>query len=294
MTALDRRLHAFRPDLADSALDGQVSATRFVAPTPATVVQGVADLRQAPDDEAPLDSQLLFGEGVDCFERAEGWAWVQSRSDGYVGYVRAEALRDGTVDPDHRVIELGSFRYPEPDLKTPPLDRLSFGSRVRVVANRGAFAELAGGGWVYRRHLVALGDDTGREPDYVATALRFLGLPYLWGGRSSLGLDCSALVQFALDHAGLPCARDSDQQAATLGSIVERPRDNENALPLLERGDLAYMPGHVVIGLGDGEVVNANAHAMLVSVEPLEDVCRRVAEESGRPLEQAIDVVRRP
>ena len=286
MSTLDRRLHAFRPDLADVALDGRVEAARFVAPSPAVVTRGVADLRRAPASDAPLDSQLLFGEAVACFEQADGWAWVQSRVDGYVGYVELAALSSDLFEPDHRVAVLASHLYPKPDLKVPPRDRLSFGARLRVLGERNGFVEVAGGGWVYARHLTPL---DRHEPDYVATALRFLGLPYLWGGRSSLGLDCSALVQLALDHAGLPCPRDSDQQAAAVGSVVER----DGGLPALERGDLAYMPGHVVIGLGGGQVVNANAHAMLVSVEPLAEVCARVAEESGRALEDSIDAVRR-
>lgn len=287
MTALDPRLHAFRPDLADAGLDGRVEAASFVESRPAVVARGVADLRRAPRDDAPLDSQLLYGEPLACFERHAGWAWVQSGTDGYVGYVKADALAAPGEAADHRLDELLSYRYPEPDLKAPPLDRLTIGATARVTGRRGAFAELAGGGWVVARHLVPLDQ---REPDIVASALRFLGLPYLWGGRSSLGLDCSALVQLALALAGRACRRDSDQQAATLGEPVRRG----GFPPALERGDLAFMPGHVVIALGDGQVLNANAHHMLVSVEPLEAVRGRVAEESGRPLDETIDVVRRP
>jgi cell wall-associated NlpC family hydrolase len=290
MTAFDPRLHAFRTDLADVALDGLVEAGRFVAPQPATVRVGVADLRKAPRDDAPLDSQLLFGEPVACFERSGGWAWVQSGIDGYVGYVRSVDLGPAPAagaEPDHRVAELGTFLYPEPRLKAPRLDRLSLGALVRVGESRGTFVEVPGAGWVVSRHLAPRGQ---RAPDYVATALRFLGLPYLWGGRSSLGLDCSALVQLALAHAGVPCPRDSDHQAAGLGRAVERP----GRPPALERGDLVYMPGHVVIALDRETVVNANAFHMLVSVEPLAAVCARIAAESGRPLKDTIDAIRRP
>ena len=282
MATLDSRAHAYRKDLADQALQGQVEAARFVEGRPAVLRRGVADLRRKPSETAGLDSQLLFGEALRCFEERDGWAWVQSATDGYVGYVRADDLAFGAQETaSHRVAVLATHLYPEPDLKAPALDGLTLGARVAVRAERNGFSEVAGG-WAVSRHLWPL---ERREPDYVQTALAFLGLPYLWGGRSSFGLDCSALVQLALDQAGIPCMRDSDQQAASIGAAVAEgaPR----------RGDLIYMPGHVVIALDETQVVNANAHHMMVSVEPLADVVGRVAEESGRPPEQAIDVIRR-
>ena len=253
----------------------------------ARVVAALADLRRQPHDHAPLDTQLLFGEPVTCLEQAEAWACVRCETDGYIGWVRLDALGGGDLEASHRVAALATFRYLEPDLKAPVLDRLSFGSRVRLTGTVGAFGEVEGGGWVVARHVV---EANAVEPDYVATALRFLGLPYLWGGRSSLGLDCSALVQLALAHAGLPAPRDSHQQADAIGEVVWQGGAAHRPL----RGDLIFMPGHVVIALDETHVVNATAHPMLVVTEPLADVCARVAEETGRPLDRAIDVVRRP
>lgn len=283
MDALDPREHAFRRDLADAALEGRVEAARFVEGRPAAVRRGLADLKRAPRDDAPLDSQLLFGERLRCFEKAAGWAWVQAEGDGYVGYVRSEALGPAPAEPpSHRVGVPATHLYPEPDLKAPALDVATMGARARVVGTRGAFSETAEG-WLVSGHLRPL-DDVA--PDHVETALGFRGLPYLWGGRSAFGLDCSALVQLALDQAGLACKRDSDQQAESLGTRVD---DGETP----RHGDLIYMPGHVVIALDETLVVNANAHHMLVSVEPLADVLERVAAECGRPPAESVDAVRR-
>ncbi len=280
MTKLDPRLHAYRPDLAAEHLKGRVGAARFVAGERRQVAHGIADLRRGPAADTALDSQLLGGEIVTLYHQADGWAWVQNLTDGYVGYVPLQALSAEVRQPSHAVKVLGSFVYPEPDLKAPALDSLPMTGAVAVVRETDQFSELAGGGWVYRRHLAPL-DEVA--PDYVATALQFLGVPYLWGGRSSLGLDCSALVQIALNRAGLPCPRDSDMQAESLGEA--RPLDAEP-----ERGDLIYLPDHVAIALDDWRVVHANALDMLVAIEPLADLVARVKQESGR----GITAVRRP
>ncbi|HMA14439.1 MAG: C40 family peptidase [Bacteroidota bacterium] len=274
MTTLDRFLNAYRDDLADVRLKDEVAAPRYVEGRPAGVLRGVADLRRQPSRTAPLDTQLLHGEAVSVFEEKDGWAWVQNATDGYVGYVESAAL--GTPPPaaTHRLRALRSFLFPEPNLKAPPLDCLSIASRVCVVATEGAYSRLAGGGWLYSRHLQPIGE---RSPDFVATALEFLGTPYYWGGRSSIGLDCSTLVQLSLACAGVDVLRDSYQQATTVGEAL-------NGLPgevALERGDLVYSPGHVAIMLDEAHVVHANGFTMSVAIEPLAALDRRVLNETG-------------
>jgi cell wall-associated NlpC family hydrolase len=205
---------------------------------------------------------------------------VQNGADGYVGYVAESALHDPAPagDPSHTLKVLRSFVYPEPNLKTPPIETLSFMSPLRVVGARAGYSEIAlaaaGGGWVYTAHLTQM-DET--ERDFVASAHLFLGVPYLWGGRSSLGLDCSALVQLVLARAGLPCPRDSGVQAREIGEPVAW-RAGETRL---QRGDLVFFPGHCAIALDDTRVLHSNAGAMLTAVEPLADVVRRVEAESG-------------
>ncbi len=277
MTDLDPRLNAYRPDLADAALEGRVAAARFTAGRAARVARGVAALRRHPDAEAPLDTQLLSDEAVTVFDEADGWAWVQNRTDGYVGYVESAALGANTVTPTHSVQALRSFLFPGPDLKLPPLDALTMSGRVAVTGAEGAYSQVTVGGqegWVYGRHLAP---ESEIAPDFVATALRFLGVPYLWGGKESGGIDCSGLIQVALARAGIPCPRDSAGQAENLGVAV----DLESGRAEFKRGDLIYFPGHCAIALNSHEVINANAYAMMVSIEPLEELVDRVKEESG-------------
>jgi cell wall-associated NlpC family hydrolase len=241
------------------------------------VARGVAALRRRPGADAPQDSQLLSGEEVRVYDEAEGWAWVQNRTDSYVGYVESAALGAETRAASHSVAVLRSFLFPGPDLKLPPLDALSMTGRVAVTGTEGGYSQVAFGGrngWIYSRHLAPEGEVAG---DFVATALQFLGVPYLWGGKASGGLDCSGLVQVALARAGIPCPRDSDLQAESLGAAVSwEPGRTE-----LQRGDLIYFPGHVAIALDARDVVSANAHAMMVSIEPLEVLEARVKQESG-------------
>lgn len=273
MSDLDPRLNAFRDDLADARLKDRVPAPRYAEGRPAGIVRGVADLRRAPDVASGLDTQLLFGETVQVFDDKSGWAWVQNASDGYVGYVESAALGAAPPAPTHRLRALRSFLFPEPNLKAPPLDCLSIASPLCVVGTKGDYSELAGGGWLYTKHLQPLAETS---PDFVATALEFLGTPYYWGGRSSVGLDCSTLVQLSLACAGAKTLRDSYQQATTVGEAL-------NGLPgnvALQRGDLVFSRGHVAIMLDGEHVVHANGFTMSVAIERLEALEKRVLEET--------------
>lgn len=280
MSQLDPRLHAYRADLAAESLRGQVSAPQYVTGAPAQVVRGVADVHRQPSASAPMDTQLLSGETVTVYDEADGWAWVQNATDGYVGYVESGALGQEIQTPTHSVAVLRTFLYPEPSIKAPPLDCLSMCSPVAVVGTRDRFSEVhlaapGAGGWIYTSHLAASGEVV---PDYVATAQQFLGAPYLWGGKNSLGLDCSALIQIALARAGISCPRDSYMQATSVGAEVPSGSGQQYTPKI---GDLIYFPGHVAIAMDETMVLSPNAHAMLVTIEPLADLLGRVNEESG-------------
>jgi hypothetical protein len=199
----------------------------------------------------------------------EGWSWCQLESDGYVGWLATDALRRAGEPPTHTVSALRTFVFPGPSIKLTPVETLSFGCRVRVARVQTEFAVTADNGFVPLQHL---GDTNRRERDFVAVAERFVGTPYLWGGKSSLGLDCSALVQLALTATGVPCLRDSDMQEQTLGA----PIDVANDLSKLARGDLLFWKGHVAIVRDAATLVHANAHHMAVAIEPIAEAIARI------------------
>jgi len=279
----DPRLHAYRPDLADETLRSRVEAARYVAGEPWHVHVGVLPLRTARSLESHLGSQLLFGESVRVFEISEGWAWLQNDADGYVGYAEASGLAPGHARTSHRVAVLRTYLYAEPDLKAPVRDLLSMNAPVAAAETNGPFVSLVDGGWVWAGHLVP---DGTFETDHAAVAQRFKGTPYLWGGRSSVGLDCSALVQMALVRCGGQTPRDSDMQARSVGSSVPFHGDQS----ALRRGDLVFWPGHVGIWAEPERFVHANASHMMTVVEPFEAAVRRIHTATG----DAVTVVRRP
>lgn len=281
--ALDPRINACRPDLADAALEGRVEAARFVEGTIRRVVMNSVPLRKEPDPDASFETEFLCGEAVRVFDETDaGWSWVQGVVDGYVGYLPSAALRDPDPPPTHAVTALRTFVYPGPDMKLPALTWLSFGSQLALTGDemetRGThFRVLAdGAGAVVASHVVPV--DAPPAPDFVAVAERFLETPYLWGGRTSLGLDCSALIQLALMAAGIPCPRDTDMQEAGIGT----PVDGGVEASLL-RGDLIFWKGHIGIMTGRTDMVHASGHHMTVVVEPLAGAVARIATSAGRP-----------
>ncbi len=267
MSAPDPRLNAFRPDLADASLKGQVEAGRFVSGEVFVVAAPQAPLRRAPSARAPMETEALFGETVTVFETdADGWAWAQLAEDGYVGYMRREALSKPGPEPTHRIAALRTFAFSAPDIKSPPLFALPLGARVAAIGDaedaNARYVLIAPAGMMVAQHMAPLDQI---EADCVAVAERFAGTPYLWGGKTSLGLDCSGLVQIALAACGVRAPRDTDMQMAEVGDAVPL----EAGIPPLRRGDLVFWPGHVGI-MQDGEsLLHANVHHMAVAGEPL-------------------------
>ena len=263
---LDPRLNPYRHDLAAAHLRGQVEAAHFADGTIYEVIEPIADLRRVPAHEAALDTQALKGERVTVYEMTEeGWAWGQLANDGYVGYLSANALGPLGASPTHRVIVPRTFGFPAADIKLPPMIALPMGAGIAVARTTEKFA-VDGYGWHYPLGHVAPLDATAS--DYVAIAERFLSVPYLWGGKSSLGIDCSGLVQIALNTAGQPCPRDSYMQERVLGTLVA-PDD-------IRRGDLVFWKGHVAIARDSETLIHANAHHMMVAIEPIAEAVARI------------------
>ncbi|KRE11948.1 peptidase P60 [Bosea sp. Root381] len=275
---LDRRITPARPDLAASRLIGQVEARAFVDPVPMRMVAPSAPLRREPRPDAPLDTEVLCGEPIDVYESFEGWAWVQLRSDGYVGYIPEDMLRGDAPAPTHRVAALRTFVYPGPSMKLPPLAALSLGAGVTVIGREGDFAVLSEFGryataYVFAAHVAPL---DAPEADFVAVAERFLNVPYLWGGKTSLGLDCSGLTQLALAAAGIASPRDSDMLEKEIGTKLA----SDDGLDGLRRGDLVFWKGHVGILTNPDTLLHATAYTMTVLSEPLRAARDRIQAKS--------------
>ncbi len=271
MVALDPRINPFRPEIAAKYLQGKVEARRFVEGARYQVIEPVASMRRAASHEAQLVSEALMGERVTVYETTdEGWAWGQLETDNYVGWLSANALGAPGAAPTHKVTALRTLAFPGPDIKLPPAAALPMGAVVAIARQDERFAVTAQGWHIPAVHLAPL---KAKQNDFVAVAERFLGVPYLWGGKTSLGIDCSGLVQISLQAAGVNCPRDSDMQELALGKL--------SSLADLKRGDLVFWKGHVAIARDDKTLLHANAHHMAVAIEPAEEAIRRIKAAGG-------------
>jgi cell wall-associated NlpC family hydrolase len=277
MNPFDPRLTPARPDLAARHLQGSVAAAHFVEGTIMAVIDAQAPVRRTPTGEAALETEALMGERVIVYEVSdEGWAWGQLEADRYVGYLPANALATPAALPTHRVAALRTLIFPGPSIKLPPVAAPSLGARLAIARRHERFAVTAAGGFLPAAHLVPLDH---HEPDFVAVAERFVGVPYLWGGKTSLGLDCSGLVQVALGASGITAPRDTDMQERALGAAVTTSADFSD----LRRGDLVFWKGHVAIVRDPSTFVHANAFHMAVTLEPIVEAITRIRATDGEP-----------
>jgi cell wall-associated NlpC family hydrolase len=267
--ALDPRLNAYREDLAAAHLTDRIAAPRYSEGEKRQVVRAVVPLRSRPRANSGIGTEALFGEIVTQYDERDGWSWVQLDRDGYVGYVPSELLTPDVRETTHKVKALGTFLYPAPDFKAPPLMHLSINAALTIVDQGEKFSRTSAGHYVVTRHIA---DKARNQRDFVDVAERLVGVPYLWGGRTRVGLDCSGLVQVSMEAAGLKCPRDSDMQQAELGSNVLVPADLEG----LQRGDLVFWKGHVGIMADGVMLLHANSYHMQAVLETLPEAAGRI------------------
>jgi cell wall-associated NlpC family hydrolase len=263
----DSRITPARADLAASHLQGQVKAARFVDGHQYEVTASIAPLRQGPGAHETQVTEALRGERLTAYEERDGWAWGQLEGDSYVGWIPIAALAVPAQKPTHRVASLSTLAFPGPSIKLPPAAHLPLGSRLAIVDTKDTFAITQDGWHVPSRHLAPLNQ---HDTDFVAVATRFLEAPYLWGGKTAAGLDCSGLVQIALDTCGIKAPRDSDMQEHALGQAISTDAP-------LNRGDLIFWKGHVAIACDADTMIHANAFHMRVAIERITDAIERIA-----------------
>ena len=259
----DRRFFRANGRIGHDSLQGQVTDRPLTAGTTLRIRIPVADLCASPGGKR--DKQLLFGQAFTLLEERHGWAFGFDPADGYVGYLRADTLHEAP-EPTHRITARSSHIYTLDDIKSPDRLPLSCFSEIPVAEESDCFAELVTGGFIPSQHIAPL-DWQAEDP--VAVAEGFLGTPYLWGGNSTLGIDCSGLVQLAFHAAGRACPRDSDLQAGSWDDAEGAP----------QRGDLVFWKGHVAMMLSETDMIHANAHHMAVAIEPFATARDRIAQK---------------
>lgn len=272
--SFDRRLTPARPGLAADHLRGVIEAERYAAPRIEMVIAEVADVKRDPSFAAPLETQAIRGEIIHVYEVEEGWAWGQLQSDGYVGYLPAAFLAPAGPKATHRVKVQRTFLYPGPSMKLPVERAFPLNAQLHIDHVEGDFSRVGQEGFVWSGHL---GECNAFEAGFVSVAERFLGAPYLWGGKSPLGLDCSGLIQTSLAAAGISAPRDTDMQETALGEALD---SGLIAAGALRRGDLVFWKGHVGVMRDNETLLHANGFHMQVASEPLRGAIQRIASGS--------------
>jgi cell wall-associated NlpC family hydrolase len=269
----DRRITAARPDLAAAHLKGVIEAERYRKGRVKQVVHASVGLRFASSANATLETELLFGEVFTVYELKHGWVWGQAALDSHVGYAPADAFGEVSEAPTHRVTARATPLLTAPDVKQPSRAILPMNAKLQVVQPGDRFTLLADGAYVFSAHIAPMDFPAA---DWLTVAEKFLGTPYLWGGKTFAGIDCSGLIQIALEPAGTPAPRDTDLMENALGQAIALDAP-------LQRGDLIFWKGHMGALLDEARLIHASASAMQVVIEDFASARARILAD-GLPV----------
>ena len=272
-TTYDRRITAARPDLAAAHLKGIIPAERYREGRVKQVAHATAGLRSEPSADAMLETELLFGEIFTVYELKNGWVWGQAALDSHVGYAPADAFGEAAAPPTHRVTARATPLLIAPDVKQPSRAILPLNAKLHVADEGERFTRVAEGAYVFSAHIAPL---ASHAPDWLAVTEQFLGVPYVWGGKTFAGIDCSGLIQTALEAAGIAAPRDTDLMENALGRSLALDSP-------LKRGDLVFWKGHMGAMLDAARLIHASAYAMQVVIEDFSTARARI-EADGLPV----------
>ena len=266
----DSRITPIRRDLASVAYKVIVKRKRYVTAKRATVISSFSPLYS--NKGSKLNTQLLYGEECDVFEINKGWSWIQSRRDNYVGYTPSINLTRKTYKPNSKVISLRTIIYTKPDIKSGAKGYLSFNSLVEVIKTKGKYSFIKNLGWCPSLDLAKI---KSKKLNHIDLSKQYLNTPYLWGGRDSMGIDCSGLVQNLHQINNNPFPRDTDMQEIFVTNEVKFEKD-------LKAGDLIFWKGHVAMMIDSLNIIHANAFHMKTAIEPLSKAKKRILQSNGK------------
>ena len=266
----DRRITAIRKDIASDYFKGLIKRKKFVEGVKHTVISNYSPLHSSKS--STISSQLLFGEQVYVFDQSNGWSWVQGMRDGYVGYTPSKNLKKQRIKSSHKVSSLRTFVYSSSNIKSDVITYLSLNSLVLISDRRNNFVKIKNLGWCFKNDFEKISKSNF---NIVELSKKYLGTPYLWGGRDSMGIDCSGLVLNIMQMNCINFPRDTDLQESFVTKSIKYEKN-------LRAGDLVFWKGHVAMMVDKKNIIHANAFHMITNIEPLQTVKKRILKENGK------------